>query len=474
MFNKKILAASMAVAMAGGIATNVNAIQVTPTNIGQVLLSPVYIADGTYTTEITVVNNRTDAAVKAKVVFRAADQSEEVKDFIIYLSPGDVWKGTVEQGTSGTQISSTDDSQVQLETGAWPYLDVVWGNQTAVAEAFADPAVGNNTFGHIEVFGLVAAAGTYTLETGESALVATGMSKTHLMQIVDARATASNTVPRETDFTICTPNQIATSGVANAVSSISPCAIQLSGEVKVIKTDSGVITSRASMPMTALSNAAVAAGATEADGFAAGYIVTNTDFEMELGSFTDIGKGFYSTVGTIVADDAIYEIESALAAQKTSWPYETSSVYATYPVISFVTKYRHLNDAVGICGGGPATLADQYSAPFWDTTIGEMEYLFTTFDNMETPMIVGHTFSPVPSGNIVTLDNEVNYRPIALTADVTNPSGTVEEYNAAEGWAYYSWQPRTGCTYTGAPQVSAIYKTMSAAMGTIYTANQNK
>ena len=95
MFNKKILAASMAVAVTAGIAGQAQAIEVSAENIGQLLMQPLYFASESVSTDLVVVNTRTDAAVLAKVVFRTADTSVEALDFFLYLTPGDTWRGQV-------------------------------------------------------------------------------------------------------------------------------------------------------------------------------------------------------------------------------------------------------------------------------------------------------------------------------------------------------------------------------------------
>ena len=90
MLKKKILAASMLAAMSGGMVAEVQAIEVSDTNIGQLLLQPLYFGIDGLTTDLVVVNTRTDAAVLAKVVFRSAEHSLEALDFFIYLIPGEV------------------------------------------------------------------------------------------------------------------------------------------------------------------------------------------------------------------------------------------------------------------------------------------------------------------------------------------------------------------------------------------------
>jgi len=448
MFNKKVLAASMAVAMAGGFATTASAMQVANNNVGQLLLAPVYVANGNMSTDITVVNNRTDAAVKAKVVFRSHEKSKELRDFIIYLTPGDVWRGTVALGSDNlAHIQSTDDSMLQSISGTTN----VWANQTAVDKEFASARLttttDSTTMGHVEVIGVVAAAGSYTV--GSSTITVTrGMSKDNLKTIFDAHT--SGTVGTETDYTICTPSQIASAGNANAVSAISPCSLQISGEVTV-KDSNG----RATMMMTALENVSVATTNSEPTD----YVITNPAYNATISATSEIGVSFHAGANTNNTD-ATEEIEAALATASTAWAYESSASEMTDSLVSFVTKYRHESDLVGVCGGGAASATGNYSAPFQDTTIGEMQYAFTSFDNsenVEVSVVTSDVFSgdDAPPPTVLSLNNEVNYVAISTTKNATGPY-----YFAESGWSYYSWLPRTGCSYTGTPEISYAFKYM--------------
>lgn len=469
MFNKKVLAASMAVAMAGGMATTTNAMQVDPNYVGQVLLGPVYFADSGYTTDIAVVNVRTDAAVKAKVVFRSHGDSNEVKDFIIYLSPNDVWRGTVMSESGTTYITSTDDSMLSAidfvnDFGVESNRTYTYGSTTAVKEAFSTANLASDdsaSFGHFEVIGVASASGTYSVasvsgSTKTSVTVTQGMSKNDLLAVFNGDVTNSasdpldnsaNDIFRETDEAICTASQVATGGVANAISSISPCALQITGTVD-IKDANG----RVSMQTAALANSSI--GETD------DYVIGNDSYNASIGAESNIG-----TAMGVGATDNIQVIETALANSFSGWTYETSGM-STDTIVTFPTKYRHFGDTVdSICGGSGngASAADQYSAPFQDTTIGEMQYAFSSVDNSEngrvvTPSGTQTVFSPLPAvvaAPIVSFNDEVNYSNRAFGTGNS-------DYYAESGWANYQWSPRSGCVYAGAPAQVYSYKYSSA------------
>ena len=88
---------------------------------GDYLLYPAtYItADGTWSTDIKVVNTNTTHAVVSRVVIRRGDDSEEIFDFPIYLTPGDVWVGTLQAGVdnAGKLVVKTSDDSAMLWQG---------------------------------------------------------------------------------------------------------------------------------------------------------------------------------------------------------------------------------------------------------------------------------------------------------------------------------------------------------------------
>jgi len=88
-------------------------VKIAPNRKGDVLIFPVYAAiNGGWETKFTVINTATDRSVVAKIVFRSAIFSQELLDFLIYLTPTDVWTGIIRyDATSGKpQVFSDDDS----------------------------------------------------------------------------------------------------------------------------------------------------------------------------------------------------------------------------------------------------------------------------------------------------------------------------------------------------------------------------
>jgi len=79
-------------------------------NKGDVLIFPVNVALEGWDTKLVVINTSNEYSVVAKVVVRSPSISKELLDFLIYLSPTDVWVGYLQYGENGAEMYSEDDS----------------------------------------------------------------------------------------------------------------------------------------------------------------------------------------------------------------------------------------------------------------------------------------------------------------------------------------------------------------------------
>jgi hypothetical protein len=92
--------------------------------VGDFLFAPAYFIGGGMTTELQVVNTSSVYSTTAKLVFRNRNDSTELLDFVIYLSPNDVWNGKIScaevRASDGlclkSRVESTDDSTL-MPTG---------------------------------------------------------------------------------------------------------------------------------------------------------------------------------------------------------------------------------------------------------------------------------------------------------------------------------------------------------------------
>lgn len=86
---------------AAGLVNVSNAVNLNPDGVGQVLIYPYYTIENDLVTAISVVNT-TDEVKAVKVRFLEGRNSQEVLDFNLYMSPFDVWTGTVVPAADGT------------------------------------------------------------------------------------------------------------------------------------------------------------------------------------------------------------------------------------------------------------------------------------------------------------------------------------------------------------------------------------
>jgi len=87
---------------------------VTPLNKGHILFVPYYTVQNGNATLFNIVNTDTVNGKSVKVRFRAASNSDDVFDFQLYLSAGDVWGAAVSQNAAGIATLRTTDNSCTL------------------------------------------------------------------------------------------------------------------------------------------------------------------------------------------------------------------------------------------------------------------------------------------------------------------------------------------------------------------------
>ena len=69
---------------------------------------------------------------------------QELLDFFIYLSPDDMWTGTIYNSNGQVRITSDDDSVLSALS--------VWGNEVPMDAAVIDWPCDNEEYGYVEIF----------------------------------------------------------------------------------------------------------------------------------------------------------------------------------------------------------------------------------------------------------------------------------------------------------------------------------
>lgn len=103
-------------ALTAGVAT---ALERNPDGIGHQLIVPYFSAQGDNATLLEITNHDTTNAKLVKVRFRGASNSDDLYDFTLMLSPGDVWTAAVSKdATTGAAKLVSSDKSCLLPAGA--------------------------------------------------------------------------------------------------------------------------------------------------------------------------------------------------------------------------------------------------------------------------------------------------------------------------------------------------------------------
>lgn len=143
-----------AVAVFGaGSTTNAQYLLPTTGNIGHMLFTPYYTAQGSMATLFNITNTDRVNGKAVKVRFRGAANSDDVLDFTVFLSPGDVWTGqVVRDAATDRAVVSTPDNSCTIPVAAdWPG---VFKTERLAPYLSAEVAAANTREGYIEVLNM--------------------------------------------------------------------------------------------------------------------------------------------------------------------------------------------------------------------------------------------------------------------------------------------------------------------------------
>ena len=140
---------SKAIALAtlvGAGASAQAAINVNPEGLGEVLLYSLYSVEKGNITNINITNT-TNESKAVKVRFLEGQNSQEVLDFNLYLSPFDQWSGAVTESGEGAQLISADGS---CTLPGIPATGVAFKNDDYLGDG-GDQGIARTRVGHFEV-----------------------------------------------------------------------------------------------------------------------------------------------------------------------------------------------------------------------------------------------------------------------------------------------------------------------------------
>jgi hypothetical protein len=162
-------------------------VKIAPNQKGDLLFYPFYVAvDGGFDNKIVLINTDLVRSVVAKIVFRSWVNSEEVLDFLIYLSPADVWTGFVRFSANGPVVFSTDGSALAAAN--------VWASEETPLNQPLFPVscpTDSNQIGYITVFestSFIASQWVGIVEPAAGERVTRPVSKSYIKRVYESSA----------------------------------------------------------------------------------------------------------------------------------------------------------------------------------------------------------------------------------------------------------------------------------------------
>jgi len=153
--------------MAGAASANVipngsaGTVELNPRGLGHQLVFPYFTTQGSNNTLVNIVNTDTVNGKAVKVRFRGAGNSDDLFDFQVLMSPGDVWTASLAQDAAGvTKLTTTDNTCVIPSKAA---INVAFTNTLRV-----DPSkdiAAQTREGYIEVINMADIPPTITVGT---------------------------------------------------------------------------------------------------------------------------------------------------------------------------------------------------------------------------------------------------------------------------------------------------------------------
>ncbi|MBU1818659.1 MAG: cell surface protein, partial [Gammaproteobacteria bacterium] len=132
----------------GNVAASATVLEVNSNNVGHMLVVPYYTAQNGNMSVIHLSNTDRANGKAVKIRFRGAANSDDVKDFQIFMSPGDVWTGAVLQGADGAATLYSND-----KTCTVPAIPAT-GTAFATARLNTTANVNGTREGYVEIFNM--------------------------------------------------------------------------------------------------------------------------------------------------------------------------------------------------------------------------------------------------------------------------------------------------------------------------------
>jgi hypothetical protein len=124
-------------------------LELNPGGTGHFLFNPYFSTQGTIGTLMNITNTDLTNGKAVKVRFRGAANSDDVLDFTVFLSPGDVWTASLVKGLDDRGTISTNDKSCTLPAG--PYTNVPFNPQRVAPYLDAAAQKSHTREGYVEI-----------------------------------------------------------------------------------------------------------------------------------------------------------------------------------------------------------------------------------------------------------------------------------------------------------------------------------
>ena len=136
----------------GAAITAATSLELNPGGTGHLLFVPYFSTQGTIGSMLSVTNTDMVNGKAVKVRFRGAANSDDVLDFTVFLSPGDVWTASLTQGADGRGTITTTDKSCTLPAG--PFTNVAFNPQRVASYLDAAAQRSHTREGYVEVLNM--------------------------------------------------------------------------------------------------------------------------------------------------------------------------------------------------------------------------------------------------------------------------------------------------------------------------------
>ena len=261
--------------LAGATATN---LQFGNTGTGHMLVVPYFSTQDGNSTLLSIINTDETKGKAVKVRFRGAANSDDIYDFQVFLSPGDVWTANVSAGADGKSFLTTADASctkpAKATLNSTPFVTTRL-NPAATAEVKAN----NTREGYIEIFNMAdivkPAAGATNLytsikhkngvapcaniaadavagTTASAAWTAINAETDNATLTAGAIGMAAPTTGLVANWTIINvPKSVAWSGAAAAIEAVDAAGVPAAGNVVYFPQTSTALTAAQALANTA-------------------------------------------------------------------------------------------------------------------------------------------------------------------------------------------------------------------------------